>query len=162
VLRAVCAVVVGGALAAGAAAFASPQGDDPGVDSASAAVAPSRAGARPVTLTVSIRGELRCGRLSGRTVSLALPAQLRLPSTVAASSVTVGGKPASAVHVVRRTLAIELPVPTGVMCDSIAPGTVKVVVDRTANLGNPTNPGRYPLTVLYRNERLPASLRIVR
>jgi hypothetical protein len=114
-----------------------------------------------VTLTVAISGELRCGRLSGRTVSLALPAQLRLPSTVAPSSVLVGGKPASAVRVVRRSLAIGLPVPTGVICNSIAPGTVKVVVARTADLGNPSKPGRYPLTILYRSQRLPASLRIV-
>jgi hypothetical protein len=159
VLRAVGAVVCGAALATGAAAFAAPPGAE-GSDWASASLSSVHAGARPVALVVSLHTELQCGKLRGSSLALTFPAAARLPRTMTASAVTVGGKQAGSVKLAGRTLSITMAPPTGMMCDSIAPGTAKIVVSRAAQLGNPAVAGTYKLTVHYGTETLPALLTI--
>ncbi len=50
--------------------------------------------------------------------------------------------------------------PTGIMCNSIAPGTAKILVSRAAQLGNPASAGTYKLAVRYGTETLHAQLTI--
>jgi hypothetical protein len=139
---------------------ASPSG--PGNATASVAVSSARAGARPVALTVSLRTELQCGRLRGPSVALRLPPQARVPRTIGPSAVLVGGSAAAAVRVTGNTLSINLPRPTGMMCDSITMGVARIVVTRAANVGNPSAPGRYRVSVLQGATAATAPLAISR
>jgi hypothetical protein len=157
--RSVGAVVCGAALATGAAAFAAPPGAE-GSDWASASLSNASAGTRPVALVVSLHAELQCGRLRGRTVALTFPAAMRLPRTMSASEIAVQGGRPSGVKLAGRTLTIAIAPPAGMMCDSIAPGTAKILISRAAQLGNPASAGTYPLAVRYGAETLNASLKI--
>ena len=158
-LRVVAAVVCGAALATGAAAVAAAPGAE-GSDWAAAALSSSKAGARPVSVLVSLHTELQCGRLRGRSIALTFPAASRLPKTVAAGSVAVQGKRPSGVTLRGRTLSIALAPPAGVICDVIGPGVAKILVTRAARIGNPSSAGTYTLTVRYGAETLPATLTI--
>jgi hypothetical protein len=160
VLGAFGAVVCGAALATGAAAVAAPPGAE-GSDSASATLSSVHAGARPVALVVSFHTELQCGRLRGSALALTFPAAARLPRTMHASAIAVQGKQPSSVKLANRTLSITMSRPTGVMCNVIAPGTVKILVSRAAQLGNPAAAGAYKLAVHYGTETLEATLTIV-
>ena len=159
VLRAIGAVVCGAALATGAAAVAAPPGAE-GADWASAILSNAHAGARPVALVVSLHTELQCGKLRGNALALTFPAAARLPQTISASAIVVAGKRSSSVKVAGRTVSITMAPPTGMMCDSIAPGTAKILVSRAAQLGNPAAAGTYRLSVRYGTETLNAQLTI--
>ena len=95
--------------------------DIPRSDSVTATLSNAHAGARPVVLTLAIRTELQCGRLVGGALVVRLPAQERVPATVAATAVLIGGKPAGAVAVAGHTLTVSIPRPRGMMCDVIGP-----------------------------------------
>ena len=159
-LRTVGAVVCGAALATGAAAVAAPPGAE-GADWASASLSSVHAGARPVALVVSLHTELQCGRLRGGALALTFPAAAQLPRTMHASAIAVQGRRPSSVKLANRTLSITVARPTGVMCNVIAPGTVKILVTRAAQLGNPAVAGAYKLAVHYGTETLEATLTIV-
>lgn len=158
-LRSVGAVVCGAALATGAAAVAAPPGAE-GSDWAAASVSTVRAGARPVALVVSLHTEMQCGKLRGGSLALTFPAAARLPRTIAASAIAVQGTRPSSVRLTKRTLAITMAPPLGMMCDSIAPGTAKIVILRAAQLGNPATAGTYKVGVHYGTEVLQATLTI--
>jgi len=146
VLKAGCALASAAALAlAGGAAGALRTG--PGDDWVSATLSSARAGARPVTLKLSIHTALQCGRLVGGALVIRLPAQELVPKAVPARAVLVGGSTSGGVVVSGHTLTVAIPRPSGVLCDVIAPGTVVVRLTRAANLGNPARAGSYPLIV---------------
>jgi hypothetical protein len=146
VLRAAFAVTLGVALIMGGAATARPR-VTPGLDTVTATLSSAHAGARPVAVTLAVRTELQCGRLLGGTLVVRLPTQERMPAKVAAGAVLVAGKPAAAVAMTGHTLVVSVPRPPVMMCDVIGPGTVTIVLTRTANFGNPKTAGKYPLTV---------------
>ena len=128
---------------------------------ATTALSSSKAGAKHVTLTVSLSTELQCGRLVGsRTLVVTLPAKAKLPQTVAASAVTVGGKAVSQVSVAGRAVTIFIPPPRGMMCDSIIVGMAKIVFLPAAGLGNPRAPGTYTVRVAHGNDAFAAPLKI--
>ena len=79
---------------------------------------------------------------------------------MSASAITVEGKRPSSVKLAGRTLSIALAPPTGMICDSIAPGTAKILISRAAQLGNPASAGTYTLAVRYGTETLNAPLKI--
>jgi hypothetical protein len=156
----VCAVALGAALATGAAAVAAPTGAN-GTDWASASLSSTHAGARPVALVVSLHTELQCGKLRGGSLALTFPAGARLPRTIPASAIAVQGKQPASVKLANRTLSITLAPPAGLMCNVIGPGTAKIIVLRTAKLGNPASAGVYKLGVHYGTQTLLATLKIV-
>jgi hypothetical protein len=158
-LRFVGAVVCGAALATGAAAVAAPPGAE-GSDWAAAVVSNRHAGAHPVAVAVSLHTEMQCGKLRGGALALKFPAEMRLPTTIAASSVAVDGVQPRTVKLANRTLTITMPFPKGVTCMVIGPGTAKIVVSRGAQIGNPTAAGTYNLGVHYRTETSQAKLKI--
>jgi hypothetical protein len=157
-LRLVGAVVCGAALATGAAVAAPPGAE--GSDWAAATVSNVHAGARPVALVVSLHTELQCGKLRGGSLALTFPAAAQLPQTVGASAITVQGIQPSSVKLAKRTLSITMPARTGVMCNVIGPGTAKIVLFRTAQLGNPAAAGAYKLGVHVGTQTLQATLKI--
>ena len=132
----------------------------PPLDSLTATLSSAHAGARPVALTLAIRTELQCGRLNGGALVVRLPVQERMPATVAARAVLVGGKPSGAVAVAGHTLTVSIPRPRGMMCDVIGPGTVTLVLTRSANLGNPKHAGTYPLVVARGAQQFKTTLTI--
>ena len=129
-------------------------------DFATAALSSQKAGAKPVSLVVSLHTELQCGKLRAGLLALTFPDGFALPATVSPSAVLVGGVKASKVTLSGRTLSITLPVRTGVLCMVIGPGTAKILVTKAAQLGNPGTAGAYTLGVRYRTEQLKARLTI--
>jgi hypothetical protein len=128
---------------------------------ASAVIVPGKPGAKNVTLTISLRTELRCGRLAGtKALVLALPARAHVPSVIPASAVLIGGHAAGEVGVAGHTLTISPAPPRGVMCDSIRVGIAKIVVLPAAGLGNPRVPGAYVLRLTYGPGIFPLPVRI--
>lgn len=128
---------------------------------ASAQVSSSTAGAGHVTLTVSFRSELRCGRLMGRqTLVISLPSRARVAATVPASAVTVSGRAARGVSVSGHAVTIALAPPRGMMCDSVRVGTAKVVVAGAAGIRNPVAPGTYSVKLAHGSETFAAPLAI--
>jgi hypothetical protein len=128
---------------------------------ATAALSTSQAGAKRVTLTISLRTELRCGRLAGSgPLVLGLPAKAHVASAMPATAVLVGGKAAGRVVVAGHTLTVSLPPPRGMMCDTIRMGIAKVVVLPAAGFANPKAPGAYTVTVRHGSETFAAPLTI--
>lgn len=135
------AIALAGLASAGAAAAGA------GPKPASVTLSSTRAGARPVAMTVAWQTELQCGRLLSRKVELRFPASERLPSSVATSSVRVGGLHPASVTVSAHTLTIMLPRPSGLQCYTLATGTARIVLGRAAHLGNPSRAGTYGIVV---------------
>jgi hypothetical protein len=105
------------------------------------------AGAATGAATIRLRAELQCGRLSSRTVTVHLPAAMKVPATIAASAVLVGGKPTASVKTTGSTVVITMPLPKGVTCMVLGPGTVAVTFTARVRLHNPASAGSYAFTV---------------
>jgi hypothetical protein len=129
-------------------------------DFATIAAAPNRAGARPVLLTISIHTLLQCGRLGARKIVVDLPTRARVPDVVPASAVLVGNAHPRAVIVRGHTITIVQRKPPGVICASLTFGAQKVLVKRTAGIGNPPTSGRYTFVVRLAAHVLRAVLRV--
>jgi hypothetical protein len=129
--------------------------------SASVALSSNLAGAHPVTLTVQLHYEMQCGSPGLGPVTLGLPAKMSVPAKIVRSSVLVDGKTAPSLTRSGSRLVVGLPVPQGVvMCDSIALGTLTIVVTRAAGIGNPSGAGAYALAIEKGALRFGAKLRI--
>ena len=59
----------------------------------------------------------------------------------------VAGRKAATVTRHRHRMTVTPAAPTGITCQVIAPGTLVVKIDKSANLGNPSRPGRYRISV---------------
>jgi hypothetical protein len=111
--------------------------------SPSVKVSSHRAGAKGVTITLAqLPALLRCGHPS-KPVTIALPAAVGVPAKVAASAAHVNGQASSAVVVHKHSLTVAPPRTSAVTCDSIALGTVTVVLESTARISNPAHAGLY-------------------
>lgn len=108
---------------------------------------PDTAGARPAALTVAVRTELQCGRPRPGTVLVRLPQAMHVPASIPRSAVHVGARTAASVSLAGHVAAIGVPRPAGLLCDSLAPGTLTVSFARAAGLGNPTRAGSYTVGV---------------
>jgi hypothetical protein len=153
VLRTIGAVACAAALVTGSAAAE-------GSDWASASLSSVHGGTRPVAFIVSLHTELQCGKLRGGALAITFPAASRLPKAIGAAAISVGGREPTSVKLAGRTLSISMPPPIEVICDSIAPGTAKILVSRAAHVGNPAVAGSYNLVVHYRTESLRAKFTI--
>jgi hypothetical protein len=100
-------------------------------------------GAR-TALELRVPSFLQCGRALG-SVEVTFPAAAHVPRTIPARDVAVGGRPAGSVRVAGRTVTVTAPRPTGVICDSLAQGTMVVTFARAAGLRNPARAGTYVL-----------------
>lgn len=113
---------------------------------ASVTLSTSRAGARPVTLTLQLRYEMQCAHPGPGPLVITFPAAEQLPAQPAAADVLVNGQAATQVERSGRLVSVALPIQHGPLCDVIAPAVLKVVFTRGATLGNPRTAGTYTLT----------------
>jgi hypothetical protein len=111
--------------------------------SASVSSTPSKAGERPVVVTLLLQYEMQCGYPGQGPVVISFPRQMKMPPALAASSVTVDGKPATKVAVDHHRVRIGLTKHTGIICDVLGPGTLTIVFVKAADLGNPSRAGTY-------------------
>ena len=105
-------------------------------------------GSAPVAMQLRMRYEMRCG-WPGPRIDVVFPSAERLPARVAHTAVLVDGRPAAAVTRSGHSLSISVARPTGVQCDVIAPGTVRVNLTRAVGLGNPRRPGTYVISARH-------------
>jgi hypothetical protein len=150
-MRARAIVIAAAAILVPAAAGATPKPISPivigGLGAATAAVEPSRAGARPVTLTLTIEVELQCGRLQHGPIVVSLPEKMRLGASLARTAVLLDGKPSATVSLTGHSVGIGVPPRAGIVCDVMSPGKLEIVFTPAAHFGNPPAPGRYAVTI---------------
>lgn len=106
-------------------------------------------GAAPVSVSIHATYEMQCG-WPGPSIAVVFPAAERLPARIDRTAVLVNGAPPASVARTGRTVTLTIARPTGVLCDAIAPGTVRVVFTRAARLGNPRAAGTYTIEVRHR------------
>jgi hypothetical protein len=149
------AVATAAVAAAGASAVPSPG------HPVSITLSSAKAGARNVGLTLRMPTVLQCGHPRGGPVVLTLPRATSVPQKIGVAAVTVNGKPASAVGVKGRAVTVGLPVPHGMICDSLVDGTLQIAIAPSAALRNPAKPGTYTATVQQGHESwtVPVSVR---
>jgi hypothetical protein len=111
--------------------------------SISLAASSLQVGAHPVALTFTFRYEMQCGDPGTGPVVLQFPAAMSVPSRVAKGSVLLNGTAPSSVAVKGAKITVGIPPRSGVMCDVIGPGTLTVVLERSAGIGNPKSAGTY-------------------
>jgi hypothetical protein len=119
---------------------------------ASITLSSSKAGAKNVGLTLRMPTVLQCGRPRGGPVALTLPAAVHVPRTIALAAVTVNGKAPSIVSVKGHVVTVGLPVPHGMICDSLVDGVLQLQIAPKASLRNPTKAGKYSVTVQQGHE----------
>jgi len=140
------------AAGAGAAAAAIPQpiGPPPVFDdnTATVAVQPGRASARPTTVRLTLPSPRVCGRATGGTIAISFPDAETVPSHIPRSAVVVPGLKVTSVAVHGRAVTIALVAPrtTGMTCHSIVVAPLTVTLLPAAGLGNPDSAGTYTVT----------------
>ena len=129
-----------------------------GGPSATVSLSSSKAGARPVSMTIGILAPLQCGVPVGSAVVVSLPQASFVPPAIAGSAVLVNGKQSSKVTVSSRSVTVGLPAVHGVMCDSIIEGRLSLTFTTAAKLGNAPKPGTYAVNVRRGSSRYAASV----
>jgi hypothetical protein len=133
----------------------------PPTGSALAAAVPATAGARQVTLKLTMRYEMQCGWPGAGPLIVSLPAAMHVvPRTITRATVRVDGKPPAAVSATGRVIVFTLPPRRGVTCMEIGPGVLTVVFAPAAGIGNPAKPGTYPIAIRIGAHSFTAHLRV--
>jgi hypothetical protein len=135
------------AACAGAGALATVA--SPAVPQPSAAVSTSstRAGAKPVALTVTLTLPTRCGDPGKTPLILTLPRAMARPTFVAPASVLLNGRQADSVQTKGQQLVISMKQPGFIRCSVVGVSTLTITIARRAGLGNPKAPGIYSFPV---------------
>lgn len=117
-----------------------------------ATLSSTKAGAKPVALTLKLHYEMICGQPGAGDAIVSLPAAADVPRTIDNAAVLVNGKPSPAVAVSGHDVSIAMPPKRpGVTCMVIGPGTLTLTLTRAAGIGNPASAGRYTIRV-HRNK----------
>jgi hypothetical protein len=157
VLVSACALI---AAAAASRAGASPiEQLRPLGSSMTAATTPTVAGARHVRLTLAMHYEMQCGYPGAGPLVVVLPNDMSLPTRLPSGSVLVNGNPLPAT-IAHARVTVSIPPHTGVMCDSIGPGTLRLTLTRQAGFGNPARAGTYRLTAAHARRAFSTNLKI--
>lgn len=116
---------------------------------ASASLSSTRAGARPVALTVKVHYEMVCGQPGPGRVVVTLPKAADVPAKIDSAAVLVNGNPTPSVSVSGHTVSIAMPLKRpGVSCMVVGPGLLTLTLTRAAGIGNPKSAGTYTIRVL--------------
>lgn len=132
-----------------------------GQDAASGATArlsSSRAGARPVSLTLMFETVFVCGQ--PRSVLVTLPKGVAMPSRFAPGSVLVNGHVAANVSTAGRAVTVSAASGGKMTCHSLRLGTELLVFTAKAQLANPGAPGRYTIGIKHGTTVASASVTI--
>lgn len=114
-----------------------------------------------MAVTIRFPALLVCGQLKG-TVSVLFPKAAGVPHRIASSAVSLAGEPAARVTVTRRSVAVTAAAPGGVTCHSMRLADAILSFARSAQLRNPTLPGRYSIGITYGTTRSTALVDIRR
>jgi hypothetical protein len=111
-------------------------------------VSPASPGARAV-VKLNVRHPFFCGHPRPATIVLTFPGAEQVPSSIPAGAVHLSAGRMKAVHVSGNAVAVTVQPPPvkSIMCMSIVLGKLRVVFDKTARLGNPSQAGTYTVTV---------------
>ena len=120
----------------------------------------ARAGKRPVALTITLGYEMQCGYPGSGSLVVGLPATEQLPKSFSRGAATLNGKQAQVGFATGKALRVALPPRPEIMCDVIGPGTLRLVLTKAANLGNPRRPRSYPISVNVDGRSFRTSLHI--
>jgi hypothetical protein len=123
------------------------------------AASPHAARAHGVRLTVTLRYLMQCGYAGAGPLVVTFPSALKLPSQFASGSVKLAAKPVPA-RLNGHQVTVAVPPPDGVLCNTMAPGSVKLVFTRKARLANPTRAGSYPFSATHGPHSFTAKLAI--
>jgi hypothetical protein len=133
----------------------------PRAGSALVASVPASAGARRVTLKLTMRYEMQCGWPGAGPLVVSLPTAMRVvPHTITRAVVRLDGRPPATVSVTGHVIVFTLPPRRGVTCMEIGPGALTVVFAPAAGIGNPARPGTYPIAVRIGAHSFTARLRV--
>jgi hypothetical protein len=133
----------------------------PRTGSALVASVPATAGARRVTLTLTMRYEMQCGWPGAGPLVVSLPAAMRVvPHSITRAAVSLDGKPPATVSVTGRVIVFTLPPRRGVTCMEIGPGVLTVVFAPAAGIGNPAKAGTYRIAVRIGAHSFTARLKV--
>jgi len=108
---------------------------------------PSGAGAMPVEVSLALRLELQCGRLGPGPVIVSLPAAMHVPDSLARGAILLNGNAPSTARLAGHVVTLTHPPANGILCASMAPGTLTIVFPKSAGFGNPRTAGRYPVVI---------------
>ena len=114
------------------------------IGGAAAAATPQTAGAKPVSLKVSLTLELRCAEPGPAAIVITCPAPGACRRHVLRKAVWINGGHPKGVNVSNHTLTLQPAARRGT-CTVLAPGTIKVQFTRAAKFGNPRKSGRYTI-----------------
>jgi hypothetical protein len=99
-----------------------------------------------VTLTVTVRVPLICGRLHG-PLSIPLTTGITPPASIRPAGVLINRSPAGRVSVSGRDVTVSPAAQSGVTCQTIALGKVVVVFSRQTGIRSSRTAGTYPIVV---------------
>lgn len=113
-----------------------------------ATLSTTRAGARPVAVTLKVHYEMVCGQPGPGTAIITFPRAAFVPPRIDRSAVLVNGKPTPSVTVAGHAIAVAMPPRgPGVSCLVIGPGTLTLTLKPAVGLGNPRAAGTYVIGV---------------
>lgn len=126
-----------------------------------ATLSSTKAGAKPVALTLTVHYEMICGQPGLGKAIVSLPEAAAVPRAIDGAAVLVNGRPSPAVSVSGHEVAIAMPLKRhGVSCMSIGPGTLTLLLTRAAGIGNPHAAGTYMIHVRRNTLSFAASVAI--
>jgi hypothetical protein len=153
------ALVLGSILLAAPPAGAGPSRTSFGAQSMAVAASSHTAGAQRVHLTLTFRYEMQCGYAGAGPLVVTFPSALKLPKRFAAHSVKLAGEAVAAKRRGHR-VTVTVPPPTGVLCGTIGPGSLRLVFTRKAKLANPLRAGSYRFGATHTTHAFKAKLAI--
>jgi hypothetical protein len=133
-----------------------------GADSATVAATPNTAAARPSAVLLRLHYGMLCAQPGRGPATVTFPRALRLPARLPRTAVVVDGKTPPSVELHGRVATIGLSPVSGVTCQSVVPGTLRVGFTRSAHIGNPVRAGTYDLHAAIGTHTFVARLRIRR
>ena len=116
-------------------------------------------GAQDVELRVTLRYQMQCGYPGAGPLTVTFPDAMAPPSSFAAKSVLLSGKPVAA-RVAGSKVIVTVPMHRGLMCDVIGPGKVVLTFTHAAGLANPASPGTYRFAAAHARRGFSATLKI--
>jgi len=126
-----------------------------------ATLSTTKAGAKPVALTLKLHYEMVCDQPGLGKATVLLPQASSVPARIDRAAVLVNGKPAPAVSVAGHDISITMPAkPSGATCMVMGPGTLTLTLTRAAGLGNPARAGAYTIRVRRNKQSFQANVDI--
>lgn len=101
-----------------------------------------------VQVTLRATYVMQCG-WPGPQVRVVFPSAERVPARIPRGSVLVDGKAPASLTRTGSAVSLRIARPSGVMCDAMGPGTVRIEFTRSAHIGNPARAGRYVMRVAH-------------